>query len=115
MATYTKTLLSASVNGKQIVINGTGTASANLIHTAVAGASSFDEVWLYGYSQSGATDITVLWGGTNYPDDYMTATVPVRGGRTLIVDGKLINNGLAISAFSSTGTAQIDGFVNRIV
>ncbi len=114
MAAFTKALLSASTNGKQIVVVGTGTATANTIHTAVSGVSSVDEIWLYAYSQATAADVTFIWGGTTYPDDYMTSAVPIRGGRQLVVDGKLLQNGLVVKAFTSTGTVQIDGFVNRI-
>ncbi len=112
--TYSKTCLSGSTNGKQILITASGTATAQTVHTAVAGASSWDEIWIYAYSQSGATDVTICWGGTDYPNDYMTATVPIRSGRNLIVDGKLLQNGLTISAFTSAGTLQLDGFVNQI-
>lgn len=115
MATYSKALLSGSTNGKQINVVATGTATAAIIHTAVASTSSMDEVWLYAFSQSGATDVTICWGGTNYPDDYMTSNIPMKAGRALLVDGKLIQNGLVVRAFTTAGTVQIDGYVNQIV
>jgi hypothetical protein len=115
MSTYSKTLLSASSNGKQIVVTGTGTATMNTIHTATSTAGAYDEIWLYAASQATAADVTFCWGGTVYPDDYVTATVPIRTGRTLVVDGKLLGGGLAVTAFTTTGTIEVDGFVNRIV
>ena len=115
MATYSKVLLSASTNGKQIVVVGTGTATMNTIHTATSTAGAYDEVWLYAASQVTAADVTFCWGGTVYPDDYMTATVPIKTGRALVVDGKLLGGGLAVTAFTTTGTVEVDGFVNRIV
>ena len=43
MATFTKTLLSGSTNGKAILVAATATPGTT-IHTAVAGTSSLDEM-----------------------------------------------------------------------
>lgn len=117
-AVYSKQLLSGSTNGKNIVVNGTGTAAPTLIHTAVAGTSSFDEVYLYAHNISGATtSISICWGGTNYPDDFLSTALTAGLGRQLLVDGKLLQNGLSISAYvtvTGTNSILVDGFVNRI-
>lgn len=47
---FTKLPLSASVNGKQIIISTTDSSSATPIHTAVAGETDWDEIWIYAYN-----------------------------------------------------------------
>ena len=115
---FTKRNLSASVDGQAISVTATGTATADLIHTAASGTASLDEVFIYatnrdpnGYSQV----VTILHGGTNAADEVKVA-VPAQQGRLMIADGRLITNGKSIRAYTSSGTAapSIDGFVNRI-
>jgi hypothetical protein len=117
MATYSKLVLSGSTNGKQILISATTSASANQIHTAVAGTSSFDEIWLYAYNDTTSSiSASILWGGTAEPNDVTRTTIPSQSGRVLIVDGKLLQNGLIVEAYSNIASQLvIDGFVNRIV
>ncbi len=50
MATYSKVLLSGSTNGKGIKI----ASSSTTVHTAIAGTSSIDEIWLYAVNSSAA-------------------------------------------------------------
>jgi hypothetical protein len=116
MATYTKNLLSGSVNGKQILITATTSASANPIHTSVAGETSLDEIWLYAYNEATASILlSIDWGSTVEPNSVNRATIPSQSGRTLIVDGKLLQNGLIVSAYATTGSfISIDGFINRL-
>lgn len=116
MATYTKLPLSASVNGKRILISAIESASANPIHTAVGGTDSIDEVWLYAYNEATSSLLlSVLWGGTVEPDDVNRVTIASQTGRTLVVDGQLLQNELIISAYASfPNKINIDGFINRI-
>lgn len=44
---FTKKLLSGSTNGKSIKLTGTNSAGHVLIHTAVAGTSELDEIFLF--------------------------------------------------------------------
>ena len=46
MATYSKQLLSGGTNGKNIKVAATATAGTT-IHTANAGTTDIDEIWLY--------------------------------------------------------------------
>lgn len=115
MSTYTKNLLSSSVDGMQIVINSNGTSTANLIHQAPAGTGSLDEVYIYAFNPNAAAATLVLcWGGTNVTTDAMTSSITGLNGRVLLVDGRLITNGRSVWGYCSTGTVSIDGFVNRI-
>lgn len=113
---FTKVLLSGSTNGKGIKVVATATAGT-LLHTAVSGTSSMDEVWLWAYNGHTADVVLTLeWGGVAVPDDNTIVTIPTKAGRYIIVDGKLLNNGLIIRAFASVANViVIDGYVNRIV
>lgn len=115
MANYSKVLLSASTNGKQIAITGNGTATANTIHTAIAGTAALDEVFVYVHNPAVSdTNFTIQWGGSA-PEDSVITSVTGKAGRLLVVDGKLLQNGLVISGYTAAGTVYVDGFVNRIV
>ncbi len=114
MAIYTKELLSASINGRQIPISGSGIASANIIHSGVAGTSSLQECYIYCQNiWTGDILFTMSWGGQTSGDLCIT-NVPAQVGRVIIADGKLIQNGLSISGWANFTGLNIDGFVNRI-
>ena len=116
MATYSKSLLSGSVNGQQIKITGTTSGSATPLHTSVSGTSSLDEVWLYAYNENlSNVQVSILWGNTTEPDSVVRTTLPSQAGRTLVVDGKLLQNSLVVSAYASVANViMFDGFVNQI-
>jgi len=115
MATYTKNLLSGSTNGKAIKVVQTATAG-DTIHTAVAGTSDFDEIWLYAYNGHTVDVIlTIEFGGASVPDQNIIATIPYKAGLVPIVPGLLLQNGLVIKAFANVANVvTIIGFVNRI-
>jgi hypothetical protein len=116
MPTYTKKSLTGSTNGQQIKVAATTNAGANTVHTAVAGTTSFDEIYLYAYNDDGVNHLlTLLWGGTAEPDNVIRIVVPSKGGRLLICDGMLLQNGLAIKAYADAANVVVlDGFVNNI-
>ena len=111
----TKALLSGSTNGKGKLVTGTTTGTSVTIHTH-AGASTFDEVYLYAYNGHTTTVLlTIEWGEATVPDGNILINFPGKAGRFLIVDGRLINGSLAIKAFAATANViVIDGFVNQI-
>jgi len=117
MPSYSKQLLSGSTNGRGIKVAATATAGT-LIHTAVAGTSSEDEIWLYAHNTSASTvKLTLEWGGTTSPDDLIEVTIPVDGtGLVLVAPGILLQNGLVVRAFAGNANViNIFGYVNRIV
>ncbi len=116
MATFSKLPLSASTNGKQIKVASTSGGSGTLIHTAVAGTSNWDEVWIYANNTSGSDVLLTLeWGGTADPDDRSSVTVEGVSGKLLVIPGLLLQNGLDIDAYAATtNVIQISGYVNRI-
>jgi len=116
MATYSKQLLSGSTNGRGINIAATATAGT-LIHTAVAGTSDLDEIWIYGVNADNSTDqkITLEWGGVTAPDDSIELTITKESGLVLIAPGLLLQNGLVVRGFAGAASdIMIHGYVNRI-
>jgi len=115
MATYTKRALSGSTNGKQIKITQTATAG-DTIHTAVAGTTDWDEIWLYCVnSSSSAVKLTIEWGQADAPDGNIELSISPEAGYVLVVPGLVLQNELVVKAFASTtNVLLINGFVNRI-
>ena len=113
---FTKALLSGSTQGKGIKVVATGTPGTT-IHTAVAGTSSLDEIWLYAYNSDTVTrTLTIEWGEATAPDGNNIIDIPSKQGRFLVVDGRLLQNALVVKAFASAANVIIiDGFVNQIV
>ncbi|MBV6343409.1 hypothetical protein [Candidatus Magnetobacterium casense] len=115
MATFSKIKLSGSTSGRGIKVVQTATAGT-AIHTAVAGAADYDEVYLYAVnSHTAAVTLTIEFGGVTSPDDLIKITIPITSGLFLVVPGLVINGGLGIAAFASVANViTIFGFANRI-
>ena len=115
MATYSKVLLSGGTTGKNIKVVPTATAGTT-IHTAVAGTSDMDEVWLYACNTDAAdVKLTIEYGGVASPDDLTEVTITAEAGWVLVCPGMLLQNTLVIKAFAATGNViMINGYVNRI-
>lgn len=113
--TYVKEFLSGSTNGKQIKIVQTAT-TGTLIHTAVTGTASKDEIYIYvTNNHTTVVNLTIEWGGVSSPDDLIQQSIPAKSGKYLIVAGECLNNGLVVRAFASVANVlSIGGFVNRI-
>ena len=112
----TKEILSGSTNGRLIKVAATATPGTT-IHTAVAGASSKDEIWLWAVnSDTVDRKLTIEYGGVASPDDLIEVTVPAESGLLLIVPGLVLQNSLVVKAFAaSANVVMVGGFVNRIV
>lgn len=117
MATFTRILLSGSTSGKSIKVAATSTPGT-AIHTAVAGATSFDEIYLWATNtDSSARTITLEWGGTTDPDNLLTKAFSLSANSPPypLVSGLVLNGGLLIKAFaSSANVVLITGYVNQI-
>jgi len=115
MATYSKELLSASTNGKGILVAATATAGTT-IHTAVSGTTDIDEIWLYAVNAHSADiKLTLEWGEATEPTGNIEITVPSEAGLMLLVPGLLLQNGLVVKAFAGTANEiVIHGYVNKI-
>jgi len=118
MATFSKTILSGSTDGKGIKVAATATAGTT-IHTGSSTATTLDEIWLYAVNTS-ASDVklTIEWGGVASPDDLIEYTVKAENGLYLIVAGNLIKGNatpLVVRAFAATANVIVmHGYVNRI-
>lgn len=118
MANYSRVLLSGSINGLPIPVAATSIGSGTPVHTAVAGVSGFDEVYLYVSNvDSAAHTLTIGWGGTTDPADLICkqVSIPANSGPTPILTGQNIQNGLSIVASASVANVlNLTGHCNRI-
>jgi hypothetical protein len=117
MTTFTRLLLSGSTNGREIPVAATATPGT-LIHTAVAGVTAFDEIYLWASNVTGSVaTLTLEWGGVTDPGDHMVKafSIPANSPPIPIATGQTLNNGLAVRAFSGTANAiNLGGHINRI-
>jgi hypothetical protein len=117
MAVYTRLLLSGSTSGLPIPVAATVTPGT-LLHTAVAGASSFDEVYLWAANVTAVTaTLTIEWGSVSDPGGLMTKGYILAANSlpTPIAVGQVVNGAVVIRAFSGTASAiNVTGYVNRI-
>lgn len=113
--TFSKAVLSGSTNGKGIKVAATATPGTT-IHTAVAGTTNLDEIWIFCVNSStAAVTLTLEWGGTAAPDDNINISIPANSGLILVSPGLLLQNGLVLKAFASlTNVLMINGYVNQI-
>ena len=118
MATFTKTILSGSTNGRAIKVAATATPGTT-IHTGSTTVADIHEVWLYAQNtDTTARKLTIEWGNTSSPDDLIELTVPAESGLVLVSPGLVIKgaaSALIIRAFAATANViTIHGFVNTI-
>lgn len=118
MATFTKTILSGSTDGKGIKVVATATAGTT-IHTGSSTAADLHEIWLYCVNSSAAgVKLTLEWGEATAPDGNIEVTVPPESGLYLVTPGLLIKGNatpLVVKAFAGTANVLImHGFVNTI-
>jgi len=114
MATFSKKFLSASYNGRPIQIGAIATPGT-LIHTAVDGYESMDEVWIYAVNNS-ASDVTLtVEFGSVGESDKLTYSVLTDVGLALVIPGSIIRAGQPISAYAGVAdVVNVIGWVNRI-
>ena len=115
MATFTKTILSQSTNGKGIKVASNATPGTQ-VHTAVSGTNDFDEIWIYVYnSDVSSVTLNLELGGVSDPDNIVSQSIPGKAGLYLVLPGLVMNNGASIAAYaSSSNKLVIYGYVNRI-
>lgn len=119
MATYTKTILSGSTDGKGIKVAATATPGTT-IHTGPTNTAHIHEVWLYAVNtDTTPRKLTIEWGGTTSPDDLIEVTIPAESGMTIVAPGFVLKgnaSALVVRAFgASANVIVVHGFVNTIV
>lgn len=118
MASAVKRKLSASTDGKPILIEATS-ANGTLIHTAVSGttAGTFDEIWLWAYnSDSSAVELTIEFGEeSGETTDEIKVSIAAQSGLVPILPGLILQNDRELRAYASTASKiTLVGFVNSI-
>lgn len=117
MAVYSRVLLSGSTSGLPIPVAATATPGT-LLHTAVAGSTSFDEVYLWASNITAlAATLTIEWGSVTDPGGLIVKGYILAANSlpTPIVVGQVVNGSVVVRAFSGTASAiNITGYVNRI-
>jgi hypothetical protein len=119
MATYTKTLLSASSQGQPITVVQTA-STGTTIHATGTSSTTIDEIWLYANNTSTSPVLlTVQFGGTGSVQNAKPITLSPQSGDVLIVAGLPLTgdgtNATTTRAFAATASVvTISGYVNRI-
>lgn len=118
MASFAKTTLSGSTDGRAVKVVATSTAGTT-IHTGSSTATTYDEIWLYAQNTSAAdVKLTLEWGGTTSPDDLIELTITTEAGLTLVSPGLLLKGNatpLVVKAFAaSANVITLHGYVNQI-
>lgn len=123
MATFSKTILSASTDGRGLLVNATS-SPGDTIHTAPTDSDQIDEIWIYAYnSHSADVDLTIEWGGTTAPDDVIKQTIPLAAagnykGLVPVIEGQVLRGNatpLVVTAYASVADKiTLFGFVNGI-
>lgn len=117
MAVYSRVLLSGSTSGRPISVADTATPGT-IIHTAVAGSTAFDEVYIWASNVSAVAQVlTIEWGGVTDPVSHIVKgySIAANSPPMPIAVGQCVNGGVVIRAFSgNANTINVTGFVNRI-
>src|SRR5262245_49000122 len=98
MPTYSRILLSGSMDGKPIPVAATATPGT-LIHTAVAGSAAWDEIWLWASDVTGAAaTLTIEWGGVTDPGSHLVKSysIPANSPPVPIATGMVLNNAAVV-------------------
>jgi hypothetical protein len=121
MATFAKTILSGSTDGKAILVTATSSAGpSNLVHAGPTNTAHLHEVWLYAVNTSTtAVKLTIEFGEQTAPNGNIEVTVQGEAGLTLVVPGLLLKgnaSALLVRAFAGTASViAIHGYVHTIV
>ena len=118
MPTYTKKILSASTDGKAVLVAATASAGTT-IHTGSTNPAVIEEVWLYASNPDTATRmLTIQWGGTTSPNDHIVLYLQPQSGLIVVAPGLLLKGNatpLVIRAFSdSVNKITVTGYINEI-
>ena len=114
MATLSKVKLSDSTSGRGVLVVATATPGTD-IHTAVAGSSDIDEIWLWASNfDTTAITLTLEWGDVTSPNDLFESVIQPNE-TVLVAPGWILNGGLDVAAFASVASKiSVIGYVNRI-
>lgn len=106
----------ASISGRPILISAVTAATAQLLHTATNDADTFDEIWIWGFSLSGATVLATIGFGSNAnAGDQVSATIPANtSGPWCLIPGWRLQGGLPVYGYAAlSGAMGVKVQVNR--
>ena len=113
---YQKRKLSSSTDGRGIKVAAI-ISPGTPVHTALSSvaANEWDEVFIDAVNTSATpVKLTVEWGGTESPDDFIEITIPAESGFTEVIPGHVLQNGASVRAFAAQANVIVlHGFVNR--
>ena len=113
---FSHEMLSGSTNGLAVVVAATSTPGTT-VHTAIAGTTSRDEVWLWATNNDtdGETrTLSIEWGDVVGTSGWKVP-VPTSAGPVLICQGFPLRNGEVIAAWADEASdVQVFGYVNRV-
>ena len=116
MATYSRIILSGSTSGKAVTLVATATPGTT-IHTAVAGAAAWDEIYLWiSNNTATAASLTLEFGGTGVANNVpFQLSIPGNCPPIPILTGQVLNGGVVLAGFGSAASALLaTGYCNRI-
>ena len=122
MATFSKEILSGSVDGKFINVGaGSAGGGSTIIHTASSTATTIDELWVYANNVDPAdVKLSIQWGAySSGATNLMEMTIPAEGGLVLVIPGLVLKGNASTALFAAafaatTSVIQLSGYVNRI-
>lgn len=109
------TLLEGCTDGKNLLITGTATGSANTIHTAPTGTAKYDLIFIEATNNDTvARELTVEWGGVTSIGGLTYLTIPSKSGWYTVIPERRLQNGLTVKAFASAASViTVNGYVRR--
>lgn len=118
MATFSKSILSGSTNGRAVLVNTTSSNTC-VIHTGATNTSHHHEIWLYAMNTDGTDKkLTIEFGGVTSPNDLIEQTVVAESGLVLVIPGLVLKGAataLRVTAFANVANlVTVHGFVNVI-
>jgi len=118
MATYAKTILSGSTNGRAVLVNTTSSNTC-VVHTGSTNTSVQHEIWIYAQNtDSSDKKLTLEFGGAT-SQDWIEQTITAESGLLLVIPGLILSGNSStaprITAFANTANVvTLVGFVNTI-
>lgn len=104
------TELTGAADGKGVLISGTASAGANVVHTA--DSTAYDQLFLQAHNEATTAKwIKIEWGETSNP---IIITIPPQAGLVTIADGHILTNSLTCEIFAeTTNVVKVFGYVLR--
>jgi hypothetical protein len=115
MATYSRTILSQSTNGRGIEIGTSTTSGGTQLHVSQSSSDGLDEIWLYA-TQHGTTTgviLTISFSSVGITSN-VTYNMKPAEGCVLVIPGHPLNKSREARAHATVANEiSVHGWVNR--